>query len=348
MKRSLFLCALTALASFMAPVVLASPYIEEPGKWVYITGEQLPPVYPTFEDAHKKNNAATVFDDSSRVGEVLEEREGFLLLAEQPTDDMDFESRKKGWVAMDAAVDLETWLLNPGPEMTEEVMSCQNELPRTFTTDLDAAHKNATLIITAYPTLAGGAAIMEARDKPRPNGTSGQSDTPEKAGRVLWTGPKISMLGFPPEPTSPFCTSYAMFWPSIVGDIDGNNTAEIILEMPPSDAVPPAYTILSWAGKEFVTRQENVMFASSEPTPKKLPMLAGDVEMDLAKPLVWLTTFRSIQPDGSMAAILIRSKVENGEISDWESFAAHVRLDAKGVQILSVDWEKPLTGDEQE
>lgn len=336
MKRALISGALAVLASFLAPAVFASPYIEEPGKWVYITGEQLPPVYSSIEDARKKNNPATVFDDASRVGEVLEQREGFLFLAEQPTDDMDFEARRKGWIAAGEAVDLEKWLLNPSAELVEEVMSCQDELPHSFVVDLDKAHKNATLTVTAYPTLTGGSAIMEVRDNPGANG------------QVLWASPKISMLLFPTDPASPFCAANSAFWPSVVGDVDGDESAEIILELPPTEAVPPLFTMLGWTGREFAQCHEGVLLISDTPTPKTLSLLPGDTEVDFSKPVVWLNTFRSILPNGSLDVILVRSKVKNGELDDWESFSARVRLGKNSATIEEVDWSQPLTGDEEE
>lgn len=336
MKRALIPGVLAILTSFLAPAVFASPYIEEPGKWVYITGEQLPPVYPSLEDARKKSNPAKVFDDASRVGEVLEQREGFLFLAEQPTDDMDFEARRKGWIPASSAVDLEKWLLNPGPELIEEVMSCQEELPHSYTVDLDKTHKNAMLTVTAYPTLTGGAAVMEVRDKPGPTG------------RVLWSSPKISMILFPTDPASPFCAANSAFWPSVVGDVDGDKIAEIILELPPTEAVPPLFTMLGWTGNEFALRHEGVLLISDTPTPKTLPLLPGDTEVDFSKPVVWLNTFRNILPDGSLDVILVRSKVKNGELDDWESFAARVRLGKTSATIEKVDWNKPLTGDEEQ
>lgn len=130
-----------------------------------------------------------------------------------------------GWVH-GACLDLLAGAALPAPR--EDV--CPEDLPRRFAVDLDGDGRLESVSLLDRPSADGGEALLEVRDAQN---------------RVLWKGPGTE------SPLLFHCRDWGIYWPSVIGDIDGDGRVELLAQEPQSDVSPSSFFLARWDGAAF-------------------------------------------------------------------------------------------------
>lgn len=107
---------------------------------------------------------------------------------------------------------------------------CPEDLPRRFAVDLDGDGGEETVALVVNPSAEGGKARLEVRDAEH---------------RVIWQGPETE------SPLLFHCHDWGIYWPSVIGDIDGDGRVELLAQEPQSDVSPSSFFLARWDGAAF-------------------------------------------------------------------------------------------------
>ena len=190
-------------------------------------------------------------------------------------------------------------------------MTCPPELPRRFSVDIDGD---------------GRKELIKLEDIPNAQGGDGRLAVYDAQGQLLWRGP----LG--EDPLSFFCRDWGLYWPSLIGDVDGDGFAELIARQPQSDVSPSSFLLARWTPNGFKTVHRG--WSLLEQPAGSGRFVATSPAAD-GQPVIWIMEFLSLQVDGEMRVSIYRAV--GGEV---RTGTALVSLSMEGARLKR--WLEPL------
>lgn len=117
---------------------------------------------------------------------------------------------------------------------TPSLQTCSVNMPRRFTADLNGDGRPEFITLVDVPDAEGGGARLEVHDENN---------------QLLWRGPDASGID---GGLYFFCRDWGIYWPAVIGDIDGDGEVELLSQEPQSDVSPSTYFLARWMGNAFV------------------------------------------------------------------------------------------------
>jgi hypothetical protein len=255
-------------------------------------------VYESLDDAEKNEKAWDVSvpvvcatrRDVNEVFTVREDMGDWLRVGQG-------ESGGDIWVKAAHMMPLDAFMADPA---NREIIECSQDLPRLFVVDLAPDLKQATIRITAVPSIDGGYGVLEVL-------------TPDKS-KVLWSSQDQAEGD---GGLDLYCAPNALTWPEIIGDINGDGFAELLyMRLRSSASIPEgASTIFTWDGKAFVASPVEPVLAVKGP---EMPSRAAISDISdyagLDTPYFFVSSLINLDSDGTITAnfFLIDSEEKQG------------------------------------
>ena len=249
---------------------------------------------------------------------VLDKGQAVTVLRQQGNwSEIATPDNRRGWINSACLVPAARYLADP---RNSQDVSCPGDYPRQFTATLDPAHPGARIAVEDVPTLFGG---------------SGRLAVADGSGRLLWRGPLPDVFRDPAtaDPLVYFCSPTGAFWPSVIGDVDGDGLAEIVANDPQSDVSVSTFTLARWTGQAFavVRRHESLV-----ETPPGSNRYRWTPPRDGFADARWIMGVKALHDDGTVTATVY----EYGPNLPVRFGLARLRLDAQGATLL--EWIEPL------
>lgn len=198
-----------------------------------------------------------------------------------------------------------------GAPSNSGLMRCPSDLPRRFSVDINGD---------------GRKEMIKLEDMPNAQGGDGRLAVFDAQGQLLWRGPVGE------DPLAFSCRDWGLYWPSLIGDVDGDGVAELIARQPQSDVSPSSFLLARWTLHGFKTVHRGWSLLEQPPGSGRFVSASppGD-----GRPATWIMEFLSLQGDGEIRVSIYRAV--GGEV---RTGTALVRLTMEGARLTR--WLDPL------
>lgn len=224
-----------------------------------------------------------------------------------------------GWVNAACLVPLRRYLTDPA---NRRDVICPKDYRRRFTASLAPGEPPARITLQDVPTLYGGGGRLLVADA---------------SGRPLWRGPIGNLLLDDPNgtPLFFFCSPVGVYWPSVIGDVDGDGRAELLATGPQSDVSVSSYTVARWNGQAFVVARQGRSLVETPMGSGRFAWVSWPGDFRDAR---WVMNVTGLAPDGTVTGEVY----EYGPDLPPRVGTARLRFDRQGATL--VDWVTPLRG----
>lgn len=196
----------------------------------------------------------------------------------------------------------------PSPEAQA---TCPPDMPRRFSVDLDGDGRPETIRLEDIPNSQGGDGRLVVLDS---------------QGTILWRGPVGD------APLAFFCRDWGLYWPGIIGDVDGDGSVELLAQQPQSDVSPSSFLLARWTGQGFAVVSKGWSLLEQ---PAGSGRYVNARYVYNGKPVAWIMQFLSLEAGGQLRASVYKSAG-----SEVRTGVALVRLTPQGARLEK--WLEPL------
>lgn len=242
-----------------------------------------------------------------------------VLRQEGTWSEVETRNGTRGWIHSACLVPAPVYLNDP---RNRDDVRCAGEYSRVFDVVPGPGQARVRVELADVATFDGGGGRLLVRDA---------------AGKTLWRGPGVDIFATMDRwsPLFYFCSPIGIYWPSVIGDIDGDGFAEIVATGPQSDVSVSAYTIARWDGRAFHVVRRGDALVETPPGSGRFVWTRHNGAFDDAR---WIMDVKGLDADGTARA----SVYEYGPNLPVRFGLARVRFDRDGARLLS--WITPLRG----